>query len=178
MFKDLQLGLITWLIFGCGITTVVASCFGIVGSIYKHENSLKVYGVFMLAVVCTQTVLGAFLFQLKVDDVKPKWDTDSNQGMMDRAAFQNAESCCGWNVWTDAIGALRTPCPFMPTYITDPVPGTCRSAVVDFFRLFVTTVANAAVAVAAFEFIALFSMPLLLFAGKQKTDFAEHDFHY
>lgn len=72
--------------------------------------------------------MGAYLFGLSTGDLRSTWEEDSSEGWRRRVSFQNYMGCCGFDSWTESLGALYTDCPFIPQTVNDPTPQTCEDA--------------------------------------------------
>jgi len=177
VLANFNLPVILTIVFICGICTIVAAVLGAVGALKKWANVLKLYAFIVFCLIGVQIGLGAYLNGLQISDLQNTWEDDTNDGLNRRIAYQAYMSCCGFNYWTDSLGALNTPClqlPVAPNYIE---PQNCATASQGFIDQYIKPVATAAIVIAVFELVTLLTSCVLLFRGKTKDDWIDA-FHY
>lgn len=173
-----DLPMITIIVAVCGIFTIATAVLGIIGAYFSWANILKIYVLIIFCVIGVEIALGAYLNNLNTNDLRARWEENTTVGQQRREAYQKYFTCCGFEQWTDSLGALNTSCPYMPDAGGNNVPTTCLEASKAFLKKYIAPVAAAAITIGVLQLVVLMAACFILYKGKDKDDWINSEFHY
>jgi len=176
IMNSLNLGLLTIVIVVAAAATVFTSFLGFTGAYFKNMLTLKLYVVLVLMTFITQLVMGAYLLNIDMSGLRTSWEQDDSVGRNRRATLQTYMNCCGFDTWSDSLGTLHTPCPYLPTYPQYTVPQTCYTAATNFVRGWLNPIATAAIAIGCIESVAMCITFALIFKSKDRNSDTAFDY--
>jgi hypothetical protein len=169
VLSSLNLGLLTIIIIVAAAATVFTSFLGALGAYLKNMLLLKLYVVLVLITFLTQLTIGAYMLHLDMSALRTSWEQDDNTGLNRRITLQNYLICCGFDIWSDSMGALHTNCPFLPTYPAFIEPTACYPAARSFVSAWLNPIAVGAIVIGLIESIAMCITFALIFKSKDRN---------
>jgi len=165
----------------CGCGTIATAFAGFYGAKYHKTGCLKAYAIILTVIIGLEFFMAGYMAAVKADQVRTEWfvddgipngNSDSYPARDRRVQVQNALHCCGFDYpWDSLLTNPGTPCDF------EFPPGPCKQAFDDYISTNIGPVANAALAFAATEVVALVFACVIIFGGSsQKTE--DDAFHY
>jgi len=169
-----------------GAGTIATSILGFVAVTFRWTTTLKLYTVIMFLVCTLQLAMGIFLYTRNPDKIMGDlWFDPTANGITVRVAYQNFLSCCGWyntiDTQTDAWGPTTCPVGYQWGY-EDGLPGAwppCLPATTSWLKSYIIPLAEAAIVLAVFQFVALSgSCFIIMVSKKDGDDFYSSPYHY
>jgi len=166
-----------------GAGSVFTAIIGILGAVFRWTNCLKMYTVIVFLVCTLQLAMGIFIFTRDVNtQLEDYWYDPRPEGVPKRQDFQNFLGCCGWenlyDTQTDAWGPTLCPGEYYAMNAPSDYP-TCHDATESWITKNVMPLAEAAIVLAVFQFIALAgSCFIVMVTKKDGDDFYTSAYHY
>ena len=176
LLHSLSLPTLVLVILITAVLTVLTAAVGIFAATFVNGQLLRLYVVVVFIIVSLQIGIGAYIMTLNTNALRTDWMDETSSGFAVRTTFQSAMSCCGYETFTDSIGFLQTPCPYLPAHVGGAVPVSCHSAVRTFVSKWIAPVAAAAISAAAIELTAVAITLAVMYQRKQQQ--AKSGFEY
>lgn len=174
LLTQLDLNLIGDLVTFAGIATLVVSFAGFLGAYCKFRKALLFYITAFWIISIALIAFGNYMFNKEAEDLRPSWETSTAIANDNRLQFMEVFSCCGFDRNTDSY-QLQSCHLDLNTY---PNTLPCSTAMRTFLENEVYPVATAAIALGAFELIAIMVTMGIIFTEKtMKEEFYENPFH-
>ena len=176
LLHSLSLPTLVLVILITAVLTVVTAAVGVFAATFVNGRVLRLYVVVVFVIIALQIGIGAYILTLNTDSLKADWMDETSSGYAVRTTFQRAMRCCGYDTITDAVGFLKTPCPYLPAVVGADIPVSCHTAVRAFVSDWIAPVAAAAISAAAIELAAVAITLAVIYQRKQQQ--AKTGFEY
>jgi len=186
LFQNMNSRVTCAILIATGAGTIATAIVGFLGVTFRWTTTMKLYTVIMFLVCVLQLAMGIFLYTRNPDTVMENlWFDPTAPGVSVRVAYQNFLSCCGWantiDTQTDAWGPTNCPVGYQWGY-EDGIPGAwppCEVATKAWIKKYLMPLADAAIVLAVFQFVALSgSCFIIMVAKKDGDDFYTSAYHY
>jgi len=188
LFRNLDTKVACAILIATGAGTIATAIVGFIGVAFRWQTTLKLYTVIMFLVCTLQLAMGIFLYTRDPNKIEGDlWFDPSPQGVGTRVAYQNYLGCCGWETTIDTRTDVWGPtdCPVGYVYGWEeipPLPGAwppCLTATLTWKQKYMYPIAQAAIVLAVFQFVALSgSCFIIMVAKKDGDDFYSSPYHY
>jgi len=186
LFQNMDTRVSCAILIATGAGTIAVAIMGFVAVTFRWTTTLKLYTVIMFLVCTLQLAMGIFLYTRNPDKIMGDlWFDPTAPGIATRVAYQNFLSCCGWyntiDTQTDAWGPTTCPVGYIWGY-EDGLAGAwppCLPATQKWLKSYIIPLAEAAVVLAVFQFVALSgSCFIIMVSKKDGDDFYSSPYHY
>jgi hypothetical protein len=187
LFRNMDTKVSCAILIATGAGTIATAIVGFVGVTFRWQTTLKLYTVIMFLVCTLQLAMGIFLYTRDPQKIEGDlwFDPTYPQGVITRVAYQNYLGCCGWehtlDTRTDAWGPTDCPIGYIPGWELGDTEATppCLTATIAWKKQYMYPIAQAAIVLAVFQFVALSgSCFIIMVAKKDGDDFYSSPYHY